>query len=93
MALSNPIMFKGGTLLLHDEDDNVYSRRADVLVKDSVIVRIDPDIESLGARILDCTDKIISPGFIDTHHHVWQTQLKGKHADQTLVEYLPHGNL
>jgi cytosine/adenosine deaminase-related metal-dependent hydrolase len=34
---------------------------------------------------------IVSPGFIDTHHHVWQTQLKGRHANQTLLEYLPNG--
>lgn len=36
--------------------------------------------------------KIISPGFVDTHHHVWQTLLKGRHADQTLLQYLPAGN-
>lgn len=32
------------------------------------------------------------PGFIDTHHHVWQTQLKGRHANQTLLNYFPTGN-
>lgn len=40
----------------------------------------------------DCTDKIISAGFVDTHHHVWQSLLKGRHADQMLMQYLPEGN-
>ena len=29
---------------------------------------------------------------MDTHHHVWQSLLKGRHADQMLMEYLPEGN-
>ena len=40
----------------------------------------------------DCTDKIISPGLVDTHHHAWQSLLKGRHADQMLMQYLPEGN-
>jgi cytosine/adenosine deaminase-related metal-dependent hydrolase len=50
------------------------------------------DVEvSRPARIIDCTAKIISPGFVDTHHHVWQTCLKGTHADETLLDYFPSG--
>jgi cytosine/adenosine deaminase-related metal-dependent hydrolase len=37
--------------------------------------------------------KIISPGFVDTHHHLWQTQLKGRHANELLLEYMASGNL
>jgi hypothetical protein len=40
----------------------------------------------------DCTDKIISAGFVDTHHHTWQSLLKGRHANQTLMQYMPEGN-
>ncbi|KAI9760448.1 MAG: hypothetical protein M4579_001641 [Chaenotheca gracillima] len=43
-------------------------------------------------RIVDCRDKIVSPGFVDTHHHVWQTQLKGRHADEMLQDYFYSGN-
>src|ERR1700742_2174336 len=42
--------------------------------------------------VVQCQGKIISPGFIDTHRHLNQTQLKGKHANHTLVEYFPGGN-
>jgi cytosine/adenosine deaminase-related metal-dependent hydrolase len=43
-------------------------------------------------KVIDCKDKIISPGFISTHNHIWQTQLKGRHANHTLLKYTPPGN-
>ncbi|KAJ4294219.1 hypothetical protein N0V90_007909 [Kalmusia sp. IMI 367209] len=42
---------------------------------------------------VDRSFKIVSPGFIDTHHHLWQTQLKGRHADHTVLDCMPSGNL
>ncbi len=69
----------------------------DILVEDSLISKIEPNIELVGSdgeitKVIDCEDKLISPGFVNTHHHLWQTQYKGRHADQTLVEYMPSGN-
>jgi cytosine/adenosine deaminase-related metal-dependent hydrolase len=46
-----------------------------------------------GCWIVDCEEKILCPGFIDTHHHIWQTQLKGRHSDDTLLDYTPKGYL
>jgi cytosine/adenosine deaminase-related metal-dependent hydrolase len=64
-----------------------------LLIEDNKIARISSHITpTAGTDIIDCTGKIISPGFIDTHHHVWQTQLKGRHANQTLLEYIPNGS-
>lgn len=36
---------------------------------------------------IDTKGKIISPGFIDTHRHGWQTALKTIGANTTLMEY------
>jgi cytosine/adenosine deaminase-related metal-dependent hydrolase len=33
----------------------------------------------------------LSPGFVDTHHHMWQTQLKGRHADDLFLDYMSKG--
>lgn len=91
--MSSKTLLKGGTALVHNDQDHVTATKTDILIQGSKISRLAPDIPSSEAEhILDCTDKIITPGFIDTHHHVWQTQLKGKHAHQTLLEYLPQGN-
>ncbi|KAJ5579512.1 uncharacterized protein N7459_005497 [Penicillium hispanicum] len=91
------ILLQNGTILVPSEqpDDRVISLRShSLLIEDNKIARIAPTIDPpMGTEIIDCTDKIISPGFIDTHHHLWQTQLKGRHADHTLVEYLPNGNM
>ena len=86
------ILLQGGTVLTHDTDNHVHPILADILIEGNVIRQIGKDIKSPeGAEIIDCTDKILSPGFIDTHHHVWQTLLKGRHANQTILEYMPTG--
>lgn len=81
-----------GTLLVHDDQDHVQVVRADILIEGNKIAKIGRDISAPQAQVIDCTDKLISPGFIDTHHHVWQTQLKGRHANHTLMNYFPSGN-
>jgi cytosine/adenosine deaminase-related metal-dependent hydrolase len=89
---SQPILLKGGTLLIHDDKDNVVPTRADLLIEGDRIARIEADIPApTSARVIDCADKIVSPGFVSTHAHLWQSQLKGRHADHTLVEYMPAG--
>jgi cytosine/adenosine deaminase-related metal-dependent hydrolase len=66
----------------------------DVLIEGNIIKKIAPSISAVSRiKTADCTGKIVSPGFIDTHHHIWQTQLKGRFADGTLFDYMPKGNL
>jgi cytosine/adenosine deaminase-related metal-dependent hydrolase len=70
-------------------------RSHSLLIEGNKIARIATHIDapSDNTQVVDCTGKIVSPGFIDTHHHVWQTLLKGRHADHTLLEYVPTGNM
>lgn len=92
---SQPILLKGGTLLLHDADDNVVPTRADLLIEGDRIARIEADINpaavASNVKVVDCASKIVSPGFVSTHAHLWQSQLKGRHPNHTLVEYMPSG--
>jgi cytosine/adenosine deaminase-related metal-dependent hydrolase len=70
----------------------VHAIQADLLIEGNIITKIQEGIvPPAGAELIDCVDKIISPGFVDTHHHVWQTLLKGRHADQLLLDYFPSG--
>ena len=86
------LLLKGGTALIHDADDHVKALKTDILIEGNKIAKIEPEISALpDVEVIDCTDKIISPGFVDTHHHVWQTQLKGRHADQLLLDYMVTG--
>ena len=85
-------LLQNGTVLIHDQNEDVKAVRTDILIKSNKIAKIGTGISTPDATVIDCTDKVISPGFIDTHHHVWQTQLKGRHANHTLMQYMPSGN-
>ncbi|KAH7138521.1 hypothetical protein B0J11DRAFT_514637 [Dendryphion nanum] len=87
------ILLRNGTVLIHDANNHVIPTQTSILINNSKIAKIGRDIvASSGTQTIDCTDKIISPGFIDTHHHGWQTQLKGRHANELLLEYMVTGN-
>jgi cytosine/adenosine deaminase-related metal-dependent hydrolase len=90
---NSSILLKSGALLIHDENKHVVPVISDLLVKGSTISKIDRSIEpDSDTKIIDCQGKLISPGFIDTHRHLYQTQFKGKHGNHSLVEYFPSGN-
>ncbi|KAF7337821.1 Metallo-dependent hydrolase [Mycena venus] len=92
MAPISSILLSNGTVLLHDEQDHVNPVKTDILIVDNKIANIAPSISPPTDAInIDCTGKILSPGFIDTHHHLWQTQLKGRHADDLFLDYMVKG--
>lgn len=87
------ILLQGGTLLLHDNSNHVIPTIKDLLIEGSAISKIEKAIDPPeGAKVIECAGRIISPGFIDTHRHLFQTQMKGKHANHTLIEYMPPGS-
>lgn len=91
------ILLRNATILVPSKGGSRITplKAHSLLIQGNVIARIASHIDppSDNTTIIDCTGKLVSPGFIDTHHHVWQTQLKGRHADHTLVEYMPTGDL
>lgn len=92
-ALSSSVLLSGGTIIAFDEARNSLSviRDGSLLVTDDRIVGLYNEANPKGvpadAEIVDCTDKIITPGFIDTHRHGWQTALKTLGSNTTLAEY------
>lgn len=87
------MLLTNGTVIGHS-GTSPSAIEADVLIVDNIVADIGPGLKPHDAntKVIDCSDKIVSPGFIDTHHHVWQTQLKGRHADDTLLDYHPKGD-
>lgn len=86
------ILLQGGTILTHDAGDHVIPIVADLLIKGDLIVKIGLGVKvNPQVTVIDCTDKLLCPGFIDTHHHLWQNLLKGRHANQVLVDYFAEG--
>lgn len=67
----NHIILKGGRVIDPAANrDGVF----DVLIKDNVIAAIDRDIAAPDSKttVVDCRDKLVLPGLIDTHGHVYQ---------------------
>ena len=80
------ILLKGGCVLTLDPDIGNY-RQADVLIEGTKIASIGPRLKVADAEVIDCTDMIVMPGFIDTHRHIWEGILKNIAPDALLEEY------
>ncbi|MFC4606385.1 amidohydrolase family protein [Streptomyces maoxianensis] len=69
------ILFTGATIVTMDPDLGVL-HSADLLVEGETITAIGSDLNRDGAVVVDATGAILTPGFVDTHRHAWQTQLR-----------------
>jgi 5-methylthioadenosine/S-adenosylhomocysteine deaminase len=81
------ILVKSGTIVTMDAGVPDLPR-GDVLIEDDRIVAIAPAIEASDARIIDASNAIVMPGFVNAHIHTWQTALRGIASDWTIPEYL-----
>src|SRR5436190_2882609 len=62
--------------------------KADVLVEGKKIVAVGANLPVAGATQIDATGRIVMPGFIDTHHHQFETALRSFLADGVLINDL-----
>ncbi|MGW3286619.1 amidohydrolase family protein [Streptomyces sp. NPDC001002] len=79
-------LLTGGTVVSMDPAVGDLDR-GDVLIEDGVIVEVAPRIDTAHAEVIDATDRIVMPGFVDNHRHSWQTAFRGVGADWTFPEW------
>jgi dihydroorotase len=65
----NKIVLKNGRVI---DPASGWDGRADVVVDDGRIAAVGPDLPADGARSIDCAGRLVLPGLIDTHAHVYQ---------------------
>lgn len=63
-------LVRGGAVVTVDKALGVLPR-ADVLIDNGRIEAVGRDLDARGAKIVDATDMIVMPGFVNTHHHMW----------------------
>ena len=45
----------------------------DILIEGNIIKRISKNIEVKDAKVINCSDYLVIPGLVNTHHHFYQT--------------------
>ncbi|MER5941939.1 amidohydrolase family protein [Streptomyces sp. NPDC001928] len=69
------ILFTGATIVTMDPGFGVIDR-GDLLVEGDTITAVGPGLSPGDAVVVDATGTILTPGFVDTHRHAWQAQLR-----------------
>ncbi|KAH8811359.1 putative chlorohydrolase family protein [Xylogone sp. PMI_703] len=72
----------GRVKVLHDTSILVTGDKIASIFSSSLKKKIPPNTE-----VIPSQGKIITPGFVDTHRHLWQTALKTLGSNTTLAEY------
>ena len=81
------ILLRGGTIISLDSKVGDLAQ-GDVLIEGKKIVVIGPGLKAPDAQVIDARDTIIVPGFVDTHRHSWEGQLRRINPNSlTLADY------
>ena len=70
-----PILIKGGCVLSLDKAVGDFEQ-ADVLIEGRKITAVKPNISAPNAQVIDAANRVVMPGFVDTHRHMWQGFLR-----------------
>lgn len=79
------ILLKGGTVLSVDPQVGDLPT-GDVLIDGDTIVGVEPSIDA-DAEVVDCTGRVVIPGFVDTHRHTWEAAIRNCAPNATLDDY------
>jgi cytosine/adenosine deaminase-related metal-dependent hydrolase len=84
-------IIRGGHVMSMDPGVGDFAE-ADVLVEGRRIAAVGPNLRAPGAGVIDARGRIVMPGFVDTHHHQFETALRSFLADGLLFnDGKPHG--
>jgi 5-methylthioadenosine/S-adenosylhomocysteine deaminase len=90
--MTERILIRGGHVISMDPEIGDQPQ-TDILIEDDKIAAIGPDIgigleELATTHIIDATDRVVIPGFVDTHRHTWQACIRGCASDATIDDYV-----
>ena len=77
-------IIRGGAVMSMDPNVGNFPK-ADVLIEGKKILAVGPNLHAGGATDVDARGRIVMPGFIDTHHHQFETALRSFLADGILI--------
>ncbi|HXZ16689.1 MAG TPA: amidohydrolase family protein [Roseiarcus sp.] len=77
-------LIKGGVVLSMDDRVGNHAR-GDVLIDGATILDVAAAIDAPDAAVIDASGCVVIPGFIDGHHHQFETALRSFLADAILI--------
>jgi 5-methylthioadenosine/S-adenosylhomocysteine deaminase len=88
--MSKELLVKGGYVVTFDPGLGDLPV-GDVLVADGLIIAVGPDLEpaTAAAEVIEAAGRLVIPGMVDTHRHVWQGAIGGYTPQITGAGYGP----
>jgi cytosine/adenosine deaminase-related metal-dependent hydrolase len=87
-ASSDAILLKGGTIVSMDPMVGDFAK-GDLLVQGKRIVAVANEIKAPAqAQVIDASNTIVIPGFVDAHRHSWEGQLRRLIPNGAIGEYM-----
>ncbi len=76
------LLLRGGTVLTVDDERRVFGDGAVAIAGEriaavSAAAELSNAAAARGARVVDCAGKLVLPGLVDTHNHLFQTLARG----------------
>lgn len=71
--MDRPLLIRNADHILTMDDQRTELSGADILVGDGTVRTIGPNLSLPGADVLDATGCVVTPGLVNTHHHLNQT--------------------
>ncbi|KAH7002995.1 hypothetical protein EDB82DRAFT_482343 [Fusarium venenatum] len=94
-AIAKSILFDQGSVITFDEASQsieVKRNHSVLILNDEIAAVFEPSKDNVtippDTEVIYAGNDIISPGFIDTHRHAWQTVQRSLGGDSCLAEYL-----
>ncbi|CAM3705180.1 amidohydrolase family protein [Smaragdicoccus niigatensis] len=84
--MADLLLLRGGVVLTMDPDIGDLAI-GDVLIEDGRIAAVGQNLVATGADTVDCSGKIVIPGFVNSHHHMFQTALRSYWSDGLELDY------
>ena len=66
-------LIKDADVIVTMDDQRHELQGADILLRDGVIVEVGQNLSSNSAEVFSAKGKIVTPGLVNTHHHLYQT--------------------
>ena len=70
------ILIRNARSVLTMDDSSRELQGADILLSEGVIAGIGTRLAAPGAEVIDAADCVVTPGLVNTHHHLYQSLTK-----------------